>query len=222
MQIDAVKRKHVQLYLHERDARDRANRAIAFLSTAFEPPITRDRLQRKPCRGVRLNEEMPRTQLVTPEELASLIAFGRARGGTSLKLMIVAELAAIIGKAQGQLVNMTTEQVRADGLHFTEQFRARRKRGRSTIVEWSLKTKRLADELLALDHAPASTHVLVNRDGVGYTLAGFKTGWAKLVQTWVQAGHPTLANSQPDTSMSSRNKRFPLHDLRAYARRQLS
>jgi hypothetical protein len=215
-----VTRRHLLKYLFEtrgREAPVRANREIALLSTAFEWARRRGDLENNPCAGIGKNEEVPRDRLVEADELRSFLDFARRRGGASAKLAAVAELSSLTAKAQGQLLTMTKSQLTTEGLAFTRRLRGTRKRGRSTLVEWSPRLRALVDELQAFPGAKDSIYVLANHFGKPYTSSGFKALWNVAMHKWVDEGRPRLADGQPDRDKPSTRAAFTFHDLRAVA-----
>ena len=191
MPIAALTPAHVAMYLEKRK-RDghpsMGNRERAVLSAAYEFAMRNGWASWNPCRGVRRNTERPRRRYVTDAEF--LAAFEAAPE----PLQDVLALALLTGLRQGDLRALTREALKEDGLHVNEG-----KTGKRRVIEWSdgirFFVRRALERQDAIASRPAdprkhrqarqvSQHVLTNRFGEPWTMAGLQTAFKRLGVDW--------------------------------------
>lgn len=197
MMPKALKPSHVWLYLHKyRGAESpvRANREIALLSTLFNGLLGAGIIDHNPCVGVERNIEVPRDRLVSDSQLKSFMKYCWRHGDAGRRMALAAYLAYLTGKAQGQILKLTTDHLQRGGIEF-----GKRKRGSDTFVQWTRQLRRTVKYSLEMPSAIEPRYVVHNQAGNGYTTAGFKCLWHRRMGEWCALG----------------NERFTFHDLRA-------
>jgi integrase len=209
MRPDAVTPAHIWKYLHKFrgvEAPIRANREISFFQGVFNWARGQGIVRDNPCVGVERNEEAPRERLVTNEELASYLRLAREDGDVSTRAALAVWIAYLTGKAQGQILRLTRNQLTDEGIEF-----GKRKGGARVLVEWSDKLRVAVDESLAMPAAVATMFVVHTQEGGPYTSDGFKKGWQLLMGKWVAGG------LWADGTQRLPGERFTFHDLRGKA-----
>lgn len=197
MQVTAVLPEHIWSYLHEFrgvQAPIRANREIALLSSMFKRAHGKGLVKSNPCEGVERNKEIPRDRLVTDKELRDFFKFAWNKSDSGKRAALALAIAYLTGKAQAQILKLTTDQFLDDGIYF-----GKRKRGAATHVRWSRLLRKLVNTALAMPSRVKPKNVIHTQDGSAYTTDGFKTIWQRLQSEWVKMG----------------NERFTFHDIRA-------
>lgn len=191
MPIASLTPKHVAMYLEKRKRDGHApmgNREKAVLSAAYEFAMRQGWANGNPCRGVRRNKELPRRRYVTDAEF--LEAFEAAPE----PLQDALALALLTGLRQGDLRALRREDLKEDGIHVTEA-----KTGKRKTVQWTDATRyfvrralerqeriaaRPADPKLHRQARTVSTHVLTNKFGEPWTMAGLQTAFKRLKTDW--------------------------------------
>ncbi len=194
-----VRPTHVWAYLHKfRGAESpvRANREVSLLSTLFNRLMGAGVVDRNPCVGVERNDEEARTRLVEDKELRDFCKFAWRRSDAGKRASLAVAIAYLTGKAQGQILKLTRQQLQPEGISF-----GKRKRGAATLVGWTRRLRKLVDAAVGLPCNIEPMFVIHNQAGTPYTSSGFKSIWQRLMNEWVEAGH----------------ERFTFHDLRAKA-----
>lgn len=197
MRPEDVKPSHVWAYLHKfRGAESpvRANREVALLSTLFNRAMGAGIVDRNPCVGVERNEEAPRERLVSDAELRAFCRWARRRSDAGARAAHAAMIAYLTGKAQGQVLKLSRQQLQPDGILF-----GKRKRGAAVLVGWSRRLRAYVAAALAMPCDITPMYVVHAQSGTPYSSDGFKSIWQRLMKEWVEAG----------------NERFTFHDLRA-------
>jgi integrase len=186
-----VTHAHVAQYLEKRK-RDghphMGNRERAVLSSAYEFAMRQGWANGNPCRGVRRNKEQPRRRYVTDAEF--LEAFEAAPE----PLQDVLAVALLTGLRQGDIRALRREALREDGIYVTET-----KTGKRKVVAWSdalrFFLRRALDRQALIAARPAdprkhrqarevSGHVLTNKFGEPWTMAGLQTAFKRLGTDW--------------------------------------
>lgn len=191
MSIAAVTPRHVAMFLEKRkrDGRNHmGNRERAVLSAAFEFALRNGWAEFNPCRGVRRNRETPRRRYVTDAEF--LEAFERAPE----PLQDIMALGLLTGLRQADLRNLRREDLTGEGIRVVQS-----KTGKRTLVQWSdpvrFFVRRALERQQALADRPAdarlhrrarsiSDHVLTNRFGAPWTMAGLQSAFKRLQVDW--------------------------------------
>jgi len=212
MQVSAIKSTHIAQYLRvERKAAPvRANREMAFLSSAFQFGIEQGLAETNPCRMVRRNTERPRTRCPSWEEIASFCDTARRRGSSSHVIGLMARFIALTGRRRVEFIEMRRTDLSDDGIRVGFAKAKASEAKRQGLIEWTPSLRAVFDELVAIEHprsekrAPVleSMFMWTNRSGQPYTEQGFKAMWAKIMADW-------LAEDRT-------RERFTFHDLRAY------
>lgn len=197
MSPEDVKPSHVWAYLHKFrgvESPVRANREVALLSTLFNRLMGAGFVDRNPCAGVERNQETPRDRLISDVQLRMFCRWARRRSDAGKRASLAAMIAYLTGKAQGQILKLSRQQLSNEGILF-----GKRKRGAATLVGWS---RRLKSYVAAAKDMPCDIEpmfVIHNQTGTPYSPDGFKSIWQRLMAEWVEMG----------------NERFTFHDLRA-------
>lgn len=212
MAISDVRPQHIARYLRvERVAAPvRANREMAFLSSAFQFGIEQGMAETNPCRMVRRNTERPRSRCPSWEEIESLCELAKNKGPSSHVVGLMAKFAALTGRRGAEFRNMRRTDIRTDGIAVSF---AKAKAGealRTGLIGWTPALRAVFTELASVVRhtstkrttAVESVFVWTNRDGQPYTTDGFKAMWTKIMADWLAAEPGRV--------------KFNFHDLRAY------
>lgn len=226
MQARSVTKRHVATYLVRRTDEDgnpapvRANREVAFLSSAFSWALAREEwsVESNPCHGVRRNRESPRTTYIASRDL---VAFGRAEK-TPKWMRGYCVLKRLTGLRQGDMLNLTRASMTPRGLETGIGKVSKRMTFRWT---WAL---RIAVKWI-LAH-PACGGESINPffpsiRGGALTARGFKTAWNRAMRAHVAAGGTWLrendirAKTASDAASTDRAQELLAHQSPAMAKR---
>lgn len=197
MSPEDVKPSHVWAYLHKFrgiESPVRANREVALLSTLFNRLMGAGIVDRNPCVGIERNQETPRDRLVSDLQLRLFFRWASRRSDAGKRAALAAMIAYLTGKAQGQILKLSRQQLSKEGILF-----GKRKRGAATMVQWSRRLKAYINAAIAMPCDIEPMFVIHNKTGTPYSSDGFKSIWQRLMNEWVEMG----------------NERFTYHDLRA-------
>ena len=221
--LDAIKPRHVYLYVDKRSVkkpndkgvmtggRTVAHREIEVLSHAFTKAVEWGLLDRHPFKGeVRLEGEAPRDRYVEDHEIAALLAIKpRRKKGSARMVQTYIRLKLLTGLRRGDLLRLTMEAIREDGIH-VQPSKTRGSSGVRQIFTWDAGGLRRA----AVEDAKAarpclSPWLFCNDVGASYfdedtgTASGWDSLWNRFMTRAVSEGHLKT--------------RFTEHDLRAKA-----
>lgn len=193
---DEVTQKAIYRYMDGRTSKVRANRELALMSMVYQYGIKWGAVTMNPCKGIMRHREKPRDRMILDWEYT---AFKEYAGPFIAAYMDVKLLTAL---RQGDLLAMTLDQLKEDGIHLTVSKTKKRQ-----IIEWS-------DELcLAINNAKAlhprlkvqqlNRPLFATRKGTRYTSDGFRSIWHRKMTKAVAEGVLTT--------------RFTEHDLRGKA-----
>ena len=188
MEPSDIKPMHVYRYLEARRAKVRANREVATLSAALNTAIKLGLIERNPCREVRRNPERPRDRLPTDAEIAVALSHGPEW------LRLYARLKLLIGARQGDMLTLTLDDVREDGLYIEQG-----KTGKRQLFALTVTLREVIDALKQLRRVPGERALVVARDGIALSGNTFRGAWQRMMKKAVDAGV----------------ERFTEHDLRA-------
>lgn len=185
MPASAVKRQHVARYLRERTDKDgkrapvRANREAALLSSAYSWAMgLRDwDINENPCYGCRRNTERPRRRYIKTSELAIWKRTAPAR----LRAFVL--LKRLTGSRQGELLALTRASITDRGLTIGIS-----KTGRTKIVRWSWALRVTIDAILKIHGKVPKIALFPARNGGALTGQGFKSAWARAMESYLAAG----------------------------------
>lgn len=173
MRPDDVTPAHIAQYLELRKregAPTGGNRERAALSSVFEFAMRKGWATRNPCRGVRRNRERPSRTLVTDAQLRD------AMDRSPPHFQLVLGVAYLTGLRMTDLVLLTRDQVKADGIHVTES-----KTGKRNLIAWSPALRELVTR--ALEHSKCE-RVLTGRYGQRLTAEGIASNMKRLEVAW--------------------------------------
>ena len=208
MHLTALRQGHVSRYLEKRKKADghptMGNRERAVLSSAYDFAMRQGWVDRNPCLGVRRNKERPRSRYVTDAEF--LEAFEAAPE----PLQDVLALALLTGARQGDLRALRHQDVREKVIRIVEGKTANttgkvRNVKRSAATDFFLARARARQlEIAARPPDPrrhrqarvVSDHVLTNKFGEPWTMAGLQTAFKRLGTDW--HFHDLRAKAQSD------------------------
>lgn len=197
--------KHCASYLKKRKDKHgrlvpvRANREIAFLSSAYSWAMGEDNYEVavNPCYGVRRNPEAPRERYVETRELRT---FGKDYAPRWLRCYAL--LKRLTAMRQRNLLGLDDRNLTDRGIDYQQG-----KRGRRRIIRWSWALRIVVRAALALrDPVPEGVTALPrplfpSRYGTHFSPQGFKSAWGRHQRAFAAAGHT----------------RFWEHDIRAKA-----
>lgn len=200
--------KHCATYLKKRKDKSghptpvRANREIAFLSSAYAWAMGEDRYEvtMNPCYGVRRNPERPRERYV---ETAELRRFTKSYATPRLRCYCL--LKRLTALRQGNILKLDDTNLTDRGIEYQQN-----KRGARRIIRWSWALRIVVRAALSLrpESPPLPENVtrmprplFSSRYGSHLSSRGFKTDWQRHMRAYAAAGNP----------------RFWEHDIRAKA-----
>jgi integrase len=229
--LTALRPRHVYQYVDKRTAKDvrpgepvrkariMAHREIEVLSHAYTMGVQWGYLDRHPFKGeVRLEGERPRDRYVEDWEIVECLSLpSQRKKGSVLAIQAYIRLKLMTGMARGDLLRLTSANLRDDGIHI-QRHKTAGTTGKRTIYEWNDAADPVTGALvagplrraveLARSVRPAlSPFLFANRKGEGYIdeETGEAHGWDSMWQRFMDR---VLAETQVTS-------RFTEHDIRA-------
>ncbi|WP_139557975.1 tyrosine-type recombinase/integrase [Methylotetracoccus oryzae] len=184
--------QQIYQYMDARAAPVRANREKALLSHVFRYAVRWGLVADNPCRLVSRNAEKPRTRYVEDHEYESVHALAPE------PIRAAMQIAVLTGMRQADILALTLQQCRDDGIHVQQS-----KTGKRQIFEWTEGLKAAYNLARATPRRIESMYLIVTREGLKFSSSGFQTAWQRLMAKCLTSG--ALA------------ERFNFHDLRAKA-----
>lgn len=224
--------KHCATYLKKRKDRNkrptpvRANREIAFLSSAYAWAMGEDRyeVETNPCYGVRRNPESPRERYVETAELRRF-----TKGHATPRLRCYCLLKRLTALRQGNILKLDDSNLTERGIEYQQN-----KRGARRIIRWSWALRIVVRATLSLRPAlpPMPENVkqlprplFPSRYGSQLSSRGFKTDWQRHMRAYCEAGntrfweHDIRAKSGSDASSDERARDLLGHTTTATTRK---
>jgi integrase len=188
-----IRPRDVGRFLDVSKGKQHRNKQVAVLSAVFSKAMGKwyvDGVDSNPCRNVERHESFPRTRYVTDEEFLAVHAIAPF----TVKLMM--DLALLTGQRQGDLLDLTWEQVWPEYIDITQG-----KTGKHLGIRI---TEALCKALLTARRRPPMMprwFVVRTRTGEPYTHEGFRALWQRVMADALERGVIKT--------------RFTFHDLRA-------
>lgn len=173
MRPGAVKPHQIRTYMDKRGTAStyRANRELSWLTVVFGWGFERGMVASNPCRGVRKFPEERRRHYVTPE------AYAQAYETAAPPLRVAMELAYATGLRQADILALTWQQIRPDGI-LVKQSKTQRE-----VLKVITPRVQAALELAKTLPKPEGIecwYVVHTRGGRRYTRTGFNSSWHRL------------------------------------------
>lgn len=204
-----IRPQHVYQYADKRRATPvAANRAIDVLSHAFTKAVEWGYIDRHPFKGeVRLAGEKPRDRYVEDWEVIECLSLeSKRKKGSVLVLQAYIRLKLLTGLRRGDILRLTSADLKADGIHVTPSKTASTS-GKRVIIEWSPELQHAIAAAKQVRPIDISPWLFCTRKGECYYDEAKRTasGWDSMWQRFMDR---VLA----ETTMT---ERFTEHDLRA-------
>lgn len=177
------------------------------MSHAFTKAVQWGHIDRHPFKGeVRLEGEKPRDRYVEDWEIVECLSLAnqRRKGSVSVVQAYI-RLKIITGMAKGDLLRLTSADLKEDGIHI-QRHKTRNSSGKRTIYEWT-ENLREAVELAKKARPVLSNYLFCNPRGKGYIdeATGESHGWDSMWQRFME-------RVLKETKVTVK---FTEHDLRA-------
>jgi integrase len=185
----AVRPSHIARYrsIERGEAPVRANRELAFFSSAFQFGIEFHDLPSNPCRAVRRNKETPRTVKPERADLEAVLRIGRKKGRGYRVVALLAATVGLTGFRRQDVLRLTDFQCGEDGIRVVELKRKPGEPERTRLVEWSPTLRDIIAEARTI-RPVESTFVFTTESGSPYTDVGFKALWGRVKRAHVDEG----------------------------------
>ena len=168
-----IKPAMIRMYMDKRGVVSmyRANRELSWLMVVFGFGYERGMVPVNPVIGVKKFPEQRRRHYVTPEAYAA--ALERAQP----PIRVAMELAYTTGLRQADVLGLTWQQVRPDGILVKQS-----KTGREVLKEITPRVQAALDlaKTLPAPDSIQSWYVVHTRAGTQYTRTGFNSSWQRL------------------------------------------
>jgi integrase len=201
--------QHVYQYADKRkDSPVAANRAIDVLSHAYTMAVKWGYIDRHPFKGeVRLEGEKPRDRYIEDWELVECLSLeSKHTKGSVLVLQAYIRLKLLTGLRRGDLLRLTTADLKDDGIHVTPH-KTQGSSGKRLIIEWSPELRDAIAAAKAVRPVDIAPWIFCTRKGEGYfnEEKGTASGWDSMWQRFME-------RVLKETKVK---ERFTEHDLRA-------
>ncbi len=180
----------------------RANREVALLSNLLNLAVELGLIDVNPCKQVRRNPESPSQQAVDPAELQAFLTWLDKQSPQRRIVGMMAEFAALAGNRRCEFLDLSRPQIDRDG--GVVRIKRAKQRGieRVEVISISAPMAALLDRLAALPSAADRLYVFTDRDGNPYGERAFKSMWARIMASAIEAGVI--------------KEKFKFHSLRAF------
>jgi integrase len=162
---------HLQQWVSGAEHGPQANAHLAVLSVAFECARRWGYTEYNPCKGVRRNEEQPRTRDVEPWEIEVLLA------ASTWNMHLIIRLADCCGMRQADILALHRDNIQARGIVFDQS----KTRNRRQVFEWSPELRAIVAEAWAIGPEIRGA-VFCTRRGKAYTSGGFQVQFRRTLQ----------------------------------------
>lgn len=208
LRLEDIRPQLIYQYVDKKSAKVAAHREIAVLSHALTKAVEWGYIDRHPFKGeVRLKGEAPRTRYVEDWEVIECLALSSKRlKGSVLAIQAYMRIKLLTGLRRGDLLRMTTADLREDGIHFTPN-KTKDTTGKKIIIEWSEELREAIDMAKEVRPVHIAPWLFCNKRGECYFDETKETasGWDSMWQRFMER---ILAETKVE-------KRFTEHDLRA-------
>lgn len=185
-----------------------AHREIELLSHAFTKAVEWGVIDRHPFKNeVRLQGEAPRSRYVEDWEIDEVMALrSKRKSGSVLMIQAYIRLKLLTGMAQGDLLRLTENQLKEDGIH-NQRHKTKNSSAKKTIYQWTPELQEVIALVRKAKPVHGSPYLFCNIRGEGYIneATSRPSGWKSMWQRFM------------DRIISETNVkiRFTEHDLRA-------
>lgn len=170
-------------------APEAARHEIALLGHVFKKSIRWGVSSGNPVRGMEKTGRKPKRPPVPLPQVEAVKAIATER------MRLAIDLAVCMGPRRGNLLSLTRENLKSDGIEFLNT-----KGQRLQFIEWSDDLRAIVEAMKALKpEIGPGKYLLRSRTGKRYTDAGFSANWQRLMKKHVEAG----------------GQHFTFHDLRS-------
>lgn len=184
-----------------------AHREIELLSHAYTKAVQWGYIDRHPFKDeVRLEGENPRDRYIEDWEIIEMLSLDSKRKKGSVRMVqAYIRLKLLTGMAQGDLLRLTEDSLKPDGIH-NQRHKTKSSTGKRTIYLWTPELKQAVD-LCKQVRPKSSTLLFCTREGEGYV--NERTGKAP---AWKSIWQRFTARVLEETKVK---EPFTEHDLRA-------
>ncbi len=191
-----------------RGGRVAAHREVEVLSHAYTKAVEWGYIDRHPFKNeIRLTGEKPRTRYVEDWEILACLALDTKRKkGSVLLVQAYLRLKLLTGMAQGDLLRLTEEHLKPDGIH-NQRHKTKESSGKRTIYAWSTELRTTIQAIRDARPNHPTSYLFCTRQGKPYIneRTGKAPGWKSMWQRF-------LARVIEETDVV---EHFTEHDLRA-------
>ena len=196
MQPNHIRPSHLAQYhdLIGADAPYQANRELSLIAHVLKYAVRWGYIDDNPAREIQRHPEHARKRYVTHDELQAVANVA------PLWIKILMALAYLTGQRRADLLSMTKDQVREDGIYIRQS-----KTGTELLIEWTPELKAAIDEAITTlpDPGVSSMYVICDNRGQRRRDAAFTTAWTRLMDKCIADGVIT--------------EKFQFRDIRAKA-----
>lgn len=191
-----IRPKHIAEY-HDAigaNAPYQANRELALITHVLKYAVRWGYIDDNPAREIQRHPEHARKRYVTHDELQAVA------NAAPPWIKILMTLAYLTGQRRADLLSMTKDQVREDGIYIRQS-----KTGTQLLIEWTPELKAAIDEAITTlpDPGVSSMYVICDNRGQRRRDAAFTTAWTRLMDKCIAYGVIT--------------EKFQFRDIRAKA-----
>lgn len=208
-QLTWIKPQNVYQYVDKRKKTPiAAHRAVDVLSHAFTKAVEWGLIDRHPFKGeMRLQGEPPRTRYVEDWELIECLALPTKRKkGSILMIQAYLRVKLLTGMRRGDLLRLTMDDMKEDGIHVTPNKTALTT-GKRQIIDWSPELRSAIDTAKDVRPVQTADWLFCTRKGACYIneKKGTASGWDSVWQRFME-------RIMTETKVT---ERFTEHDMRA-------
>lgn len=181
MQPNHIRPSHLAQYhdLIGADAPYQANRELSLIAHVLKYAVRWGYIDDNPAREIQRHPEHARKRYVTHDELQAVA------NAAPPWIKILMTLAYLTGQRRADLLSMTKDQVREDGIYIRQS-----KTGKQLLIEWTPELKAAIDEAITTlpDPGVSSMYVICDKRGQRRRDAAFTTAWTRLMDKCIAQG----------------------------------
>lgn len=185
----------------------KGNKEMALLQVILEYGIRLGRLSDNPLQKIRKNRTQACRRYVSDEDLALVVAVGRAKGGAYHIIALALKTAYLCVRRSVEIRRLKTDAISEEGMLWHD---GKSKTKPAILMVWTDELRKTIHEALAIQRYRATTdkpyYLFGNLAGNPYTKGGWKTMLGKLMKACIQEAQEQSMTFTPFSLQDCRPK----------------